>query len=100
VQHIGPDALKVACPCQLEAILNLLLGKKIDWTGFHSDATIAWRHGSSVAANKFNIGLYVGRRPSLPIIPSCRVPADQPATITALWHGREGGGSEPLVNGR
>jgi hypothetical protein len=41
VQHVGPDTLKVACPGQLEAVLNLLVGESIDRAVFHDHVTIA-----------------------------------------------------------
>jgi hypothetical protein len=35
------NTLKVACPCQLEAVLKLLLGESIDLAVFHEDGTVA-----------------------------------------------------------
>ena len=41
MQHIGPHALKVACPCQRDTIVKLLLGEGIEPAVFHNYATIA-----------------------------------------------------------
>jgi hypothetical protein len=41
LQHAGSHALKVASPCQLDAVVKLLLGKRIDRAVFHHHATIA-----------------------------------------------------------
>jgi hypothetical protein len=40
VQHIGPQALKVACPCQLDGVVKLL-SERVDWAVFHEDGTVA-----------------------------------------------------------
>ena len=41
VQHIGPHALKVASPCQLDFLVKLLLGESVHGAVFHDDTTIA-----------------------------------------------------------
>jgi hypothetical protein len=56
VQHVGPHALKVACPRQLDCVVKLLLGKSIDRAVFHEHGTVARGERSSVAAKIIIMG--------------------------------------------
>jgi hypothetical protein len=41
VQHIGPHALKVASPGQLDGVVKLLLSEGVDRAVFHDYGTVA-----------------------------------------------------------